>query len=429
MNKLLVVQPLRLTISKNVSFAYVAQKVFAYTGKSMPQNFSNMDADSKALTLASAMAHTSKARLVILDQFDNWLEWRTGFVLQQYPEVDAWLHALNNQKCACQVILTSRVLPQPRPRGTSSNSFGYMQEHYVQELKTSQGIELLRMRVQDADAKEAELRAAVNSCGGHAGALAILASLLKDEPSLSLGSTRCISRWHKSIAKKIFDNGYLLHLTSEERDLLTYFCVYRTPISIEIALNTQQDIISEAQWSALDALLKFHLFERKSKNTYRLHPVISWCVQERLFGDDKNMLQTLHEGAARYYESLGRPTQGETRQRKDIWPLIEMIWHLTCAERWADAYTIMKKENIVTILQSLGDEITLLELYQQLLPLKQWHPTLEQQQSISSTLCSIYQSLQREEDAQYYRQEVLRIAQEMQEVVQEAFYLPHEKRL
>src|SRR5207253_961842 len=77
----------------------------------------------------------------------------------------------------CWLLLTSRT----RPQGTQVYPQTYIQEYSVQGLNFDEGVELLRKQgVTEKQAPEADLRAAVDCCEGHALALTLLATILHD---------------------------------------------------------------------------------------------------------------------------------------------------------------------------------------------------------------------------------------------------------
>src|SRR5258708_14595296 len=83
--------------------------------------------------------------------------------------------------CTCLVLLTSSLWTQ----GSREYPPTYMQEYFVKGLEVAEGIELLRkLRI---DAAETELRTVVEHCQGHAFALTLLASLLRNR-NLSLSA-------------------------------------------------------------------------------------------------------------------------------------------------------------------------------------------------------------------------------------------------
>lgn len=139
-------KPLWLEVKRQHTFNDIIEEIFNYLNRPLPSNFSNLDIGGKATAIASVMARSRKARLVILDQFDNWLDCKTGYPFPQYSDVDALLYVLNNQVSKCQILLTSRIWPRTRSRVANSDAKACMTEYVVQDLKLRDGAELLRKR-------------------------------------------------------------------------------------------------------------------------------------------------------------------------------------------------------------------------------------------------------------------------------------------
>ena len=132
--------------------------------------------------ISEAFEKARKSKLVILDQLDSWLDCKTGYALPEYSDLDALIYAINSQMNRCHIVFTSRIWPRVNTRGTSSSEKASVTEYTVNNVELSEGIMLLQKR--GVVAKPNELRQAVKYCNGHAGALAALALLLQQEPTL-----------------------------------------------------------------------------------------------------------------------------------------------------------------------------------------------------------------------------------------------------
>src|SRR6266702_7318320 len=162
-----------LTVDPAVTFADLAGNLFEALGKPLPE-LGNLAPQNQAVALFNALNTTDKHRLVILDQFENLLNWETGHALTDRPGVGEWLDIINSQQCACRILLTSR----PHPVGTSAFPPTYMQEYAVRGLEVAEGVQLLQN--QGVKETEKELQTAVERCAGHAFSLILLASLIRD---------------------------------------------------------------------------------------------------------------------------------------------------------------------------------------------------------------------------------------------------------
>ena len=163
-------KPLWLTINPAVTMTDLANTLVEALGKPM-LDLATLSPQNQAAALFNILNTVDKSRLIILDQFENLLDWQTGKALPDRVGVSEWLDALNNQPCRCHILLTSR----PDPQGTHPPTF--LQTYRVEGLEESEGIELLRK--QGVTGSETDLLIAVTRCNGHAFALTLLASLLR----------------------------------------------------------------------------------------------------------------------------------------------------------------------------------------------------------------------------------------------------------
>jgi hypothetical protein len=79
---------------------------------------------NQAAALFTLLNTTGKGRLVVLDQFENVLDYE-GHALPDRPGIGEWLDALNSQSCACSVLLTQPSRPARDPP-LSSNLPAYL---------------------------------------------------------------------------------------------------------------------------------------------------------------------------------------------------------------------------------------------------------------------------------------------------------------
>src|SRR5205085_9474147 len=161
------------TLDSAVTFTDLAGNLFEALGKPLP-DLSNLAPQNQAVALFNALNTTDKPRLIILDQFENLLNWDTGHALSDRPGVGEWLDIINSQPSVSRILLTSR----PRPVGTREYPPTYLQEYPVGGLEVSEGVALLRN--QEVQGTDAELQTAVSYCAGHAFSLTLLALLLRD---------------------------------------------------------------------------------------------------------------------------------------------------------------------------------------------------------------------------------------------------------
>src|SRR6266702_3689129 len=149
-----------LTIDPAVTFADLAGNLFEALSKPLP-DLSNLSPQNQAVALFHALNTTDKSYLVIIDQFENLLDWDTGHALTDRPGVGDWLDIINSQPCTCRILLTSR----PRPVGNREYPLTYLQEYPVGGLEAREGVALLRN--QGVQGTDEELQTAVLHCAGH----------------------------------------------------------------------------------------------------------------------------------------------------------------------------------------------------------------------------------------------------------------------
>lgn len=402
-----IAKPTWIEITETLTFTQVAEAMFKYLGKPFPADFASLSSNAKASALIEAMNQTHRRKIVILDQFDAWLEWETGYA--KHEDIDAWLKAINSQKCTCRILLTSHTYPEIKPLGTFIDTQACMKECHVKGLEFPKGVELLQRR--GVIANKVELYNVVRCCDGHAGALAGLASLLQREPALSLNSSRCTQHWRKTINDRILIR-ISRQLDNHENDLLLNFSVYRTPVPLEAALKLPGNLISDDIWKALNQLLRRHLFRKAGNDHYQLHPLLVHC-RDSLFGGDKQALQLAHDQAAIYYQDSNRTRQDQRQQSQDIDSSIEIGWHFCQARRWQDAYALLETTGIRSNLGRWEDKARLLELYQMLFPLEKWNAQPRQQLNIYNNLYLLYEMLGQSKEAEQWRQLHLALQREI----------------
>ena len=383
--------------SAAVTMTDLAGTIFDTLGKPLP-NLSTLAPHNQAATLFNALNTVDNARLIVLDQFENLLDWQTGYALADRPGVGEWLDAINSQACACRILLTSR----PWPQGTRGYPPTYMQEYHVRGLDLAEGVELLRKL--GIDAPEVELQLAVSRCAGHAFALTLLASLLRNR-NLSLSTffkdPSYAQLWTGNVARNLLDHIYSQQLDEVQRKLLLAFSVYREPVSLEAAhaiADVSHDLSKAQANQALDGLLAQRLLQPSGEGLYQLHTVVISYARHHfdVSSEQANQqaLRAAYARAAQYYRqyaALHCPRREQRKQRSDVQPLVEAVWQHCQAEQWQEAYELLEQESLHTDLLRWGSSAVLLELYQLLLPLDRWQPA--QAARIYDELGEIYRSL------------------------------------
>ncbi len=389
-----------LNIDPAVTLADLAGNLFQLFEKPLP-DFTRLSLQHQAMALFNVLNTAEQSRLIVLDQFENLLDWRSGHALVDRPGVGEWLDAINGQPCACRILMTSR----PWPLGTREYPPTYMHEYAVQGLDVAEGMDLLRkMHIEGVDA---ELRAVVERCQGHAYALTLLASLLRTR-NLSLAAflkdAMFSQFWTGNVTRNLLDYIFHEQLHEEQRQLLLAFSVYREPVPIEAAhmVVDADNTASKTHWhSALDVLLNQRLLQAAGDGSYQLHALVTSYAHSHFDESDERQNHRLeceaHARTASYYAqqaALRCPPREKRRKISHVQPLIEEIWQLCQAERWPDAFSLMEREGLFGTLKRAGGNAILLELYQQLAPEK-WQPTPVQRARVADTLGVVYRMLGR----------------------------------
>jgi tetratricopeptide (TPR) repeat protein len=424
-----------LNIDPSVTMADLAGNLCEIFGRPLP-DFSHLSLQHQALTLCNILNTPDEARLLVLDQFENLLDWQTGRALTDRPGVGEWLDALNSQPCHSRLLMTTR----PWPLGTREYPPTCMQEYSVKGLNQSEGIDFLRKSGIEGD--DQSLSIVVERCGGHAFALTLVISLLHTR-KLTLaaffndGSYKHV--WTGNVARNLLDEIYTSQLNDTQRKLLLAFSVYREPVPLAAAraIYDFKENVSLAQLQqALDALLAQHLLQAVGDGNYQLHAIVEGYAQDNFAIHDeqanRRALRQAHAKAAQYYTRLAAksyPPHGKREQLSDYDPLIEAVWQLCQAHRWREAYNQIVHEDLFSDLKNLGGVLIILELYKLLFPLKKWQAQPQEGARIYNHLGSIYRSLGRRELAFQHIEQAIVLCKEAGDRIEEGWSLNHLGRL
>lgn len=413
-------QPLWLTVNESVTMMDLVGTLLEALGTPLP-DLERLPPHSQVMTLFHALSSENKARLIVLDQFENVLDWRTGYALPERPGVGEWLDVLNSQSCCCKLLLTSR----PWPRGIRDYPSTYMCDYPVAGLEVAEGVALLRQQgVRVGRATDTQLQKAVTRCEGHAFALTLLSSLLSRNRSLTLSllfeNPIYAPLWNGDIARNLLDHIYMQQLDDLQRALLFAFSVYREPVPLEASLALTGFNVEDHKapvLSALQVLLTQHLLQAPGDALYQVHVIVAEYIREQSFDERQELaLRSAHARAANYYLKrpvVSRLSREQRRGISDVQPLIEAVWHLCQAALWQDAFGLVQEEGLFLDLRRWGANATLLELYQLLLPLEKWNPSQAQEAEIGDQLGRIYGTLGKKELALEHYERALRLYRAM----------------
>lgn len=426
-----------LNIDPAATMADLAGNLCEIFGKPQP-DLSNFSLQNQALTLFNILNTPDECRLLVLDQFENLLDWQTGHALADRPGIGEWLDALNSQPSRSRLLLTTR----PWPLGTREYPPTCMQEYNVRRLEPEEGIDLLRKS--GLEASNEALYAIVERCSGHAFALTLLASLLRHR-KLSLATFLNEQSyghvWTGNVARNLLDAIYTSQLTEVQRRLLLAFSIYREPVSLDAArtLCDFDPTPSSVQIQlSLDGLLAQHLLQAVGDGSYQLHAIVEGYARDNFVAHDEQANERArceaHSRAAQYYlqRAANRPAAGLRTRLSDFDELIEATWQYCQAHQWQEAYALLERERLFSELKVLGGLVIALELYKLLLPLSKWQTAQDRARSgarIYNYLGSTYRSLGRRELALQHLEQALKICKETGNSREEAWSLNHLGRL
>jgi len=427
-------EALWLTIdSSTVTMTDLVGTIFRALNVPLPE-LSNLAPQNQAATLFNTLNSVDEARLIVLDQFENLLDWQNGRVLPGRPGIGEWLDAINSRLCRCRILLTSRIWPQ----GARNYAPTYMQEYPVLGLALSEGCELLRKL--GVQASEEQFERAVRLCEGHAYALTLLASLLRNRRlrlETFFGDVTYNQLWTGNVAQNFLDHIYVQQLDKFQQQLLLAFSVYREPVPIEAALavvDASNIVASMPAQMALDTLLGQHLLQLGGDAQYQLHAIVKSYADEHF--DPVNGAANIqarkgaHVRAAFYYQHYASyPSRALRRSRQDVEPLLEAIWQYCQAEQWQEAYTIIDQEGLHTDLLRWGNVVEALDLYNLLLPIERWCHVDEQKTRIYNDLGKIYRLAGQIEQARACFDAALALCRQTHNRREEAWALNHTGRL
>ena len=425
-----------LNIDPAVTMADLAGNLCEIFARPLP-DFSMLSLQHQALALFNILNSPDDCRLLVLDQFENLLDWQTGHALADRPGVGEWLDALNSQPCRSRVLMTTR----PWPLGSREYPPTCMQEYNVRGLEPGEGIDLLRKLGVEAD--DEDLRNVVERSGGHAFALTLLASLLRNRKltlTAFFNDKSYEHVWTGNVARNLLDNIYTSQLNDVQRKLLLAFSAYREPVPLQAAraLCDFAETVSAAQLQmALDGLLAQHLLQAIGDGSYQLHAIVAGYARDNFVARDDDRansqaLRAAHIKAAQYYMRLAAssiPPRGKRERLDDYDSLTEATWQFCQGRRWRDAYNLIEREKLFTDLKALGGMVIILELYKLLLPLNRWQATPLEGARIYNHLGSIYRSLGRKELALQHLERAIALCKEAGETTEEGWSLNHLGRL
>jgi tetratricopeptide (TPR) repeat protein len=325
--------------------------------------------------LIRTMSEPEFRQLIILDQFDTWLD-LDGTPRAGQEALADWLDLLNQTSSTTRVLITSRLFP---------HSIHFRRPIYVQEKKLA-GLEdegLALLRLWNVEGSTTDLQRAVELCAGHPLALELLYALLKKHHlhlTTLLNNPQYQQQWARDMEKHLFD-ALFDQLSPSQQDFLFAFSVYREAIplaAIQGLIRTHSS--EELPLETVSSLTDQHLLQIQGtglathENLYELHPLLANFAYARFVAQQhRASWRAAHASAAEYYRHL--PTLPGQRRARNA--LLEAIWHYCQAAQWQKGYMLLEQEKLFPDLLRRGEYTLLLELYTSLQPSPQWQPPSE----------------------------------------------------
>ena len=358
--------PLWLEIESTASLLDILVTLSQVCGVSLPAVASLRPAEQVAVL--SSLLNNQPARLVVLNQLENWLDPQTRIPRATSGGLGPWLDLLNSQLSTSRLLCTSRLVPQSQHQPLAM----YVQYYQIPALTHQEGMQLLRLGGSLSAEPAASLARAVTYYEGHPLALTLLRTLLNENSSLSLQALLEDFSYKQLLvqdkAAHILQYIYEHEFMPEQRTLLLAFALYRQSVPLSAARSIAHDLSSSQSTAALRVLLNQNLLQATGQGMYRVPMVIRDFLLTRR--EDFPELSAQHLLAVEYYKERFFKLPVQTAEQELL--LLEAAWHTTQAGEFARAVSLLRREQLFLSLRRRGANSLLLDLYQQLLPPEKW---------------------------------------------------------
>jgi tetratricopeptide (TPR) repeat protein len=396
-------KPCWLTLEKDTTPLDVAGSLFQVARLPFPQPM-NPGSTHLADALSYLMCSPDQPRLLIIDQFENWLHLHTGKPC--HAEIETWFARLNQSHYSWRVLLVSRIYPSHESHASTSR----MQEFRLPFFQPDESIQVLQMG--STQATWQELLTVAQYCQGSPLALELLRTLLGEHPGLHISplfdTLQEQSLQTKDISKNIFYSIFTHYLSKEQQIVMQAFAIYREAISLPAAIAVAETWfvfpVSQARLT-LRSLIKYHFLQISGNLCYRLPPVIADFVRLFVLENDPNGQREAHLRAAQYYRAQAQLTSENSQAYRSLaqyHALIETIWHFCQAGALQEAYDLQCQTLLFADLHRWGQNSLLLELYTLLTSSHQWPTELRQKARIANEMGEIQNALGRKHEARLY---------------------------
>ena len=335
--------------------------------------------------------------------FDN-LETLLDDIYFHKEYMDLFFTCLHDNTHQAKIILTSRVFPKLRNGEDLIDVIGEEKQD-VKGLKINFAVEYLAGNGLDKVGYQ-KLMELATGVDGHPLALKLLVKLVKDYGSSDILNDLSIYLKEKvdtiKKAKKLFDK-----LAGTEKELLERVSVYREPVKLK---GLKEMFIESTSKNAVKKLLDKSLLETDHNGNYWLHPL----VQEFSYEDLKNKKEA-HLIAYNYYKPVNLPEN--PTKKEHLQPAIEAHYHACEAGEYDLAADIIWKSNLNYLLDLWGNQRTLIEIYEKLLPKDHFkdEPIIKEKKvhgNVLGNLALAYRYLGELKKAIEYSQQALKMSRE-----------------
>ena len=290
---------------------------------------------------------------LVLDNFEILLDPQTNKPMK--PGFSELIERVKNGAGRSRIVFTSWECPAS-DRGIRPKCYT------ISGLDDSSALRFLRES--GLTEPEDELKKAIILSGGHPLALILLVQLIDDDEDLSniLDDNILWMGDKGEVAVNILDKVYEERLNENEKKLLQYVSLYRSPVPIQAIVTVANDSgLDKVTCKELALQLKRKSLLEKTGENYWEKSLISIYAYNKL--DD---IAKHHKSARDYFISL--PLPEERTSKEDIQPLIEAYYHACRAKEYNIAAYIIFFTKIDSYLDLWGNYRTLVELYTELLP-------------------------------------------------------------
>jgi tetratricopeptide (TPR) repeat protein len=377
----------------------------------LPPDFMQMKPEQQLAYTQLALRQPQASALVVIDQFEELLDFETGQALPGRGATGLFFQMLKQDLGASRVLLTC----YRSPFGAQNDEQSRAKASMISHVSTPEGMALLQQRGVVGSSQELSL--VWQRCAGNVYGLTLFAALFKLSGfSLSylLNAPDYQYMWNGDVPLNLVGMVYNF-LNPIQRTLLRALCLFNEPAPMEGILaaitgdgQSIDTLAFERELAAMTrlALVQYLPGERKERREsvtgqprYFLHERIrQYTIEHYLEGHDRRhsggllsdvgvtdepnpvnvnpeareiALAAGHMRVASYYAHQSQahcPPQEQRSGPLDVAPLLAVMEHLCLGWRWQQAYDVLLEERLHERLEQWGAWHTLMRLYTAMIP-------------------------------------------------------------